>query len=378
VEVAIVRINIPQPKFESSIWERMKKSVEEYAMPDAELNALVSGNYIDQAIQLYNVETRATLELMKEYRALEPYIKTDIDPNAKYSSCILSLTVGNDSSYRGLDLGKYMRMVRLKYWRALFSNEEFMARLTSKLREDFLSQVEEMGNYDFSAFNIKQVMVEMNASISKGVEDAIVSLFDKLTAEHAWYPECQQNKHYFTGWKTNKAHKIGKKSIIPVNGVFAGYSWEKKTFNTGNAYNVISDIEKALDYLDGGRTEHCDLMARLKVAEQEGITRNIECKYFKVDFFKKGTMHIKFLPDAMPLVERLNIYAAQKKNWLPPNYGKTSYGNMDVSEREVVDSFHGDGSEGSGAKKYQEVLTQSAYYLANPTQRMPALTAPAT
>ena len=138
---------------------------------------------------------------------------------------------------------------------------------------------------------------------------------------------------------------------------------------------MISDIEKAFDYLDGGRTGEIDLSMRLRVACDQGRTRNIECKYFKVDLFKKGTTHIKFLPEAKPLVDRLNIYASQKKGWLPPCYGWTSYKDMSPKEKSVVDSFHGDGSDGSGEKSYMEIVKNASFYLAEPTQKMPALMA---
>ena len=47
---------------------------------------------------------------------------------------------------------------------------------------------------------------------------------------------------------------------------------------------------------------------------------------------------------------------------------------MDADARAVVDSFHGDGTEGSGIKEYEKVLEQSAYYLADPAQRPIAIT----
>lgn len=384
VDVAIIKVTIPEAEFESTIYERMKKATEPDYIPDAEIHALVAGDYIEQAIQMYQTETAATLELVKEYKALVPYMYVTLDENGMWAKePILRLTFGSGcgstNAWRANDFNvkKYMRIVRLKYWRALFSNEKFIGRLTSELRKKFFSQVEKMADYEFSAFNIKQVLVEMNASMTKGVEDAIMNLFDELTVEHSWYPECQQNRHYYNGWATNKAHKIGPKCIIPVNGMFSSYSWDKdKGFDVGHAYDVVADLEKAFDYLDGGRTAEIDLCSRLRMESETGQTRNIPCKYFKIDLFKKGTMHIKFYPDAMKLVERLNIYASQKKGWLPPNYGRAKYGNMEADERAVVDSFHGDGSTGSGAKVYAEVLAKADYYLAEPTQKMPALMAP--
>ena len=380
VEIAIIKIHIPRKVHESTLYERMKKAKEAEYIPDPELQALVPGNYIDQAVRLYETEVAATMELVKEYHALAPYMASELGDKSLYgSSPILTLVIGHDSTYSSLDMNKYMRLVRLKYWRALFSNEAYIGKLTTNLRKTFTDNVDRMANYEFSAFNIKQVTVEMNAAMHQGVQDAIMELFAKLTYEHSWYPECSQNRHYYNGWKTNKAHKVGKKSIIPTNGIFSSYSWEKATFSVSNAYAVLSDIEKALDYLDCGRTtERRNLESFLKLAAETGQTRNVECTYFKVDFFKKGTTHIKFRPEAMPLVEKLNIYAAQKKSWLPPNYGKASYADLDREEQAAVDGFHGDGSEGSGKTAYAEVLKDSAYYLSESTQAIPALIAPAT
>jgi hypothetical protein len=375
VDVAIVRIHIEYEPEESTIWEQMKKAVMEEEIPDAEIHALVAGDYIEQAIQLYNTEVAATMKLVREYKALVPYMTRTLNPSDSFGKTpILTLTVGDDSYLFGFDHNKYLRTVRLKYWTALFTNEQFTSRLTSKLRERFRDNVNRMADYEFSAFNIKQIMVEMNASMIDGVKKAIMDLFDKLTAEHTWYPECTKNIHYFNGWKTNKAHKIGNKCIIPTSGMFSSYSWEKEAFNKSTAYSVINDIEKAFDYLNADLEESgYDLNARLSWAHDYGRTRNIELKYFKIDLFKKGTMHIKFYPESMKLVERLNIYAAQERKWLPPSYGQKTYSNLQQEEKAVVDSFHGDGTDGSGQAAYTEILSQSAYYLADPTQAVPAL-----
>jgi 16S rRNA G966 N2-methylase RsmD len=372
VDVAIVKVSIPFEIKESTLFERMKKAAEAEYVQDPEITALIPSDSISQWICLYNAEVSATMELIEEYRRLRPYIYNSFD--SKHASPIITLVVEHDSSYGGLDLQKYMRAVRLKYWKAFFTNDDFTGRLTSNLREQFNKDVERMADYEFSAFNIKQILVEMNASIHQGVQDTITDLFEKLTVEHSWYPECSKNKHYYNGWKTNQAHKVGKKCIIPTYGIFSSYSWQK-TFDVSEAYKVLSDIEKAFDYLDGGRFKgnRYDLKAFLDAADERRQTRNIECTYFTVDLFKKGTVHIKFRPEAMPLVDRLNIYAAKGRGWLPPSYGRATYSNLDAEEKAVVDSFHGDGSEGSGATAYAEVLKDSSYYLSAPSQSMALL-----
>ena len=374
VDVAIIRIAIPNAEYESTIYSRMKEAEEAEHIPDPEMKALVAGDYIEQAIQLYNTEVAASLELVREYRALSPYIQRDLTSDDKHNSPILTLTVGTDTYVHGFNEQKYMKAVRMKYWDALFRNEKFTRQLTSELREKYREQVDRMADYEFSAFNIKQVMVEMNAEIISGVEKAILDLFEKLTVEHSWYPECSQNRHYYNGWKTNKAHKIGKKCIIPTYGMFSQYS-SRDTFDVSTAYKVISDLEKAFSYLDADRECDTELNSRLQIANSNGQTRNICCKYFSIDLYKKGTTHIKFHPESMKLVERLNIYASQKRGWLPPNYGRTAYSGMDAEEKSVIDAFHGDGASGSGADKYTEIMANASFYLAEPTQNAPLLTA---
>ena len=374
VEIALIKAHIPAQTYNSTIYERMEKAAEAEYIPDPELQALAPGDRIAQAVRFYRTEVAATMELVKEYKALAPYMESSIGGESRYKSPIIHLTVGDDRGTYGFDYQKYMRTVRLKYWRAFFTNEEYTDKLTSNLRKTYTDNVDRMANYEFSEFNIKRILLEMNAAMQQGVKDAILDLFDKLSFEHSWYPECSQNRHYYNGWKTNKAHKVGKKCIIPTNGIFSTYSWEKAEFSARNAFAVLSDIEKAFDYLDGGRTtDRYNLEAFLKHAAETGKTRNIECTYFKVDFFKKGTAHIKFRPEAMPLVEKLNIYAAMNKKWLPPNYGKATYTNMTPEEKATVDEFHGDGTEGSGLEGYIEVCTNREYYLAAPTQQVAAL-----
>lgn len=372
VDVAIIKAYIPPAVHDSSFFDRMKKAVDEEYMPDEEITALVPSGNIDQAICRYKAEVAASMELIKEYEALKPYIYNSFDES--YSTPILSLVVTHDSTYGSLDIKKYMRLVRLKYWRQLFKNDEFTGKLTSNLREKFMAEVDKMADYEFSAFNIKQIMVEMNAAMQQGVIDAIHALFKKLTEEHSWYPECANTIHYYNGWKTNKAHKIGKKSIIPVH-LFGSYSWERGELDERRAYAVLSDLEKAFNYLDGGyfKGNRYNLESFIMEAKRNGQTKNIECTYFKVDIYKKGTVHIKFRPEAMPLVDRLNIFVAKDKNWLPPHYGNTSYQNMSEEEKAVVDSFNGDGSEGSGEKAYTEIMRESRYYLSSPTNTMLAL-----
>ena len=93
-------------------------------------------------------------------------------------------------------------------------------------------------------------MREIAHQLSRGVEDSILDLFEQFSAKHSWYPECANNIHYYNGWATNKAHKVGMKVIIPSNGCHA--SWGREKLDSYRVNSLISDLERAMNYLDRG------------------------------------------------------------------------------------------------------------------------------
>ena len=374
VSVALIKIKIPEEKTESTIYERLKRAARLDELEAEDVTDLAVTDFMEKIVAQYNVELDAGLELIREYNALKPYILDSFDTENKYKSPSLTLCVGDP---RGQNRGevpsvnRYIEIVRAKYWEALFTNKEFTGQLTSNLKDKYRKMVGKMQAYDFTLFNIQQVMAEMNAEMCKGIQDTIVDLFDKMTVDHYWCPEMQGNKHYFSGWATNKAHKINSKVILPVSGSLAESITAKRMNNLRGAESVIADIEKVFEYLDGNMTAHVDLHGVLENAFKEGNNRGIVCKFFTVTLYKKGTMHIKF--HSPELVERFNIYCSQKKNWLPPNYGRTAYADMSQEARAVVDEFNGNGTEGSGAAAYAEIVARKGYFLSEPGSGVLAL-----
>lgn len=372
VDIAIVKLSIPEPKRNSNIYDRLRAAAEVEEAAYADVTDLTVADFMTRIVTHYNVEVDAGLTLIREYKALSPYILGSLAKDDRYNSPNLTLTVGTADRYTKLSENKFIELTRQKYWDALFSNKEFVGQLTSNLQEKYRKEVGKMSAYDFTLFNIQQVLTQMNAEMGQGIQETIVKLFDRMTEAHSWYPECQNNTHYFNGWKTNKVHKINSKVILPVNGMFSTYSWEKaKAFNLGNAEKVISDIEKVFDYLDGNMTASVDLHGVLERAHDSGQTKNIPCKYFDVTLYKKGTMHIRFRDHA--LLDRFNIYCCGKKGWLPPNYGRTAYADMNKEAQDVVDGFNGNGTQGSGAAAYAEIVKRNGYFLAEPGGQVLAL-----
>ncbi|MGN0499610.1 MAG: DUF4942 domain-containing protein [Ruminococcus sp.] len=346
VEVALVYVSIPhKDSFGSDILEHLKEaeklSESEYVATDLSLN-----DYIKSSVHRYNLDVELGIRLIEEYNSLAPYLDGSFDKaNNPYAQPLLSLSIPDGD----LSINGYVESVRRKYWTALLNNESITKNFTSELRSHYLDMVSTFGNYDFSEYNIKTLICEMNSKIYQGVEKSIMDLFDKFTEEHSYYPECKNTIHYFNGWKTNKAHKIGKKVIIPmITYTFYG------SLESYCIAHMLSDVEKVFNYFEGNEITSGNIMGILERNVKMGVTRKIELKYFYISIFKKGTVHIEFKDQK--LVDRFNIYACQHKNWLPPTYGKIHYDDMTAEEKEVIDSFQ-------GKKEYEKVVCEKDYYL---------------
>ena len=333
----------------SDILDSMKKA-NKYEEKEYETAELTINDYILSTVQRYNLDVSMGVKLIEEYKALEPYLKGSFDEQNRYSKSLLTLeTPENDTN-----VNSYIKSVRMKYWNALLRNKSIMSKFTTELREHYINLVSDLSDYDVSEFNIKTLIAEMNSKIYEGIEKSIVRLFDKFTEEHSYYPECKKTIHYFDGWVTNKAHKIGKKVIVPFY-CYNSNSYGGGRYNTFEIANMLKDVEKVFDYFGGSNEIFSNVTSILELNLNGGNTRKIEFKYFYVSVFKKGTVHIEFKDQK--LVDRFNIYVCKHKNWLPPAYGKIHYADMNTLEREVIDSYE-------GKESYEKVLAEQDYYLA--------------
>jgi hypothetical protein len=351
VDTALIYLNIPnRSDDERSIFEKIARS-KEYAEPDPEERMEIEvTDMIQMIVNRYQTEVEAGIELILTYRRMLPYLQRDLNEKG-YP--IIYLT---NSDHRETTVNSYVKDVRLKYWSALLKNEKFVGKLTSKLQQKYRERVNSYADYDFSEFNIYALLSEMNAEIKVGIEEEIGRMYDRLTEEHSYYPECSKNKHLYDGWKTNKAWKLDKKCILPCYGVYDSWSGRPREYQ---AYDVLSDIERILNFFDGNLTADVDLSSTIEQAFKQNITKNVKCKFFDATFYKKGTVHIVFT--CPELIDRFNIYAAQSRGWLPPSYGKKQYADMTADEQAVVDSFQ-------GAAAYAKVMQNPGYYLAAPVK----------
>lgn len=360
VEVVIVCLTVPSPfKNKSRIWESLNDAEEpELNIPEGTQD-LVTTDIFKQSVLLYKREIRAGRMMFEEYLALKPYITSTFETGetpdyAKGSTLYLTTNPKRET----LDWNEYVAAVRYKYWYELLHKPAFMGNLTSNLKNEYYNNIREFAKKDFSLSNIYKVQIDILKRTAQGITDKIVAIFEQLSYRNSM--GCDKNIHYFSGWKSNSAFKINPHVVVPWmhtwNDIFKKFRYQY------DLCEYLYDLEKCLDFLDGGENdEHRDIGIWLNHYESEQQTRNLHFKYFDIDVYKKGTVHVKFTD--MNALKKLNIYGCLHKGWLPPSYGKKAYSDMDQESQIIIQDFEGEES-------YAEVYEDPKRWIAAPEQNM--------
>lgn len=352
VEVALIYI---KKKVQPSIchtFEFYKKSVVE-ERKIKEQDSVTRYGESDQRVDIYKVEVKTALRL---YDELEGYRNIALKSKLSYSNNLFEVKIDHISSEEDGDRLEYadrlniVRSINYKYWGDLLYSREFSKLLTGDLQNRYLKELRKMADLEFNDQNIAQLKIDLFKNLSSGIDDAIMKVWDDFTRHFAW-SEYSKNVHFYDGWATNNAFRCNKKVIIPL---YAYSSWDKNQIRTYQVQQELSDIEKAMNYLDCGRTESFDLAAQLKRVEETGEARNIDTKFFIISMYKKGTCHLIFKD--MELLKKFNLYAGKKLNFLPGDYGKKSYTDLSDRERKIVDDFEGKDS-------YSDTYANQDFYL---------------
>jgi len=350
VEVALIKVQIEKPEQSSIILDNLKKQEIHKTESIHNSNNIISADFIKGIVEQYNFEVKAGLNLISEYQSLRPLMLNSLKKDT-YSNDILELSLHyKDDDYNCSMENSYIKQIRMKYWEALFTSEQFIGMFTSNLRQQYLDKVKELRDYDFSLYNIYTIRVQLNKELVQGIEDTILELFDDFSSRHSM--DYSKNIHYYNGWKTNKCYKVSSRVVLPLN----AYSWSGTlNYDYGDIMQKLSDIEKIFTYLDtNDEGKDIDLQVVLRGATKNKSTNKIETRYFRFTTYKKGTTHIEFTcPD---ILQKFNLFGSQRKNWLPPSYGQKTYKDMTQEEKAVIDEYE-------GLESYSKVLANKDYYI---------------
>lgn len=374
VDIVIIRVTVPnlnQFKFD---WSDLDIGADDmnYDVPE-ECSELVIDDKLKQPVLMYRREIELGKKLIYEYNAIKDKIScgftNENDPN-NYDSCkkeaIIHLKVGNnDLAKRFTTLSEvindYIERVRYKYWYELLHEPFFMKGLPSDAQNEYFGEIEKLSKYEFSIPNICRIQLDILSKTAESIEKSIVNLFEKFTYKHSM--GCEKNVHYFNGWKSNDAFIINKKIVIPYMNCFNSYNGELDI--SYEARHFFADIERIFAYFDA-EPIFSDIDYICNEYNYFGQSKKCEFKYFFVDFYKKGTVHITFKDDE--LLKKFNIYGCLKKGWLPPSYGKKSYDEMAEEEKNVIDEFE-------GANEYAKVFANTEDYIVFPESSVKMLNA---
>jgi Domain of unknown function (DUF4942)/Methyltransferase small domain len=351
VEVALISVAIPSSVPDSIILEDLHTAQKAEAAKHGGPTDIVDRDFVQAIVARYRFEIDAGVRLIQEYERIRPHMLESLrgDPQGYCRSPILHLTI-EDRKLRGDNThNDYIRLTRLKYWQALFEAPEFVGQLTNNLQRELSAKVEALADYEFSRVNILSIQRDLSKQTIASIEETIIAEFDRLSRQHHWDKD-SANVHYYNGWATNKSWKINEKVIMP------GHPWDTiwGKWRFSNCAQELADLEKCLTFLNGGLPPEISIQAALTRAEELQQSSDIAGSFFSMTGYKKGTMHIRFL--RKDLLDRLNRFGAQRKQWLPPSYGRRKYADMDPAERAVVDSFEGQAS-------YARVMADPGRYI---------------
>lgn len=338
VEVALIHVEKKAASVKCATFENFKKSiVEEREQSDPQ--ALIRHGEINGLIDRYQAEVKTALSI---YDELQSY--NEICLHETYHEIFKVTLNSHGTGHAGI-----VKAINYNYWYKLLHSTELDRLLTSEACRDYSSKLREMKEYEFNERNILQLKADLTKNLLGSIDVAIMKVWDNFTHRFS-YTDYSKNIHYYDGWKTNKAFKCNRKVIIPL------YAFDHigGRIDVNRVREELADIEKAMNYLDCGRTEGCDMAERLQQSKSAGVYRAIDTKFFKVDIFKKNTAHLTFKDES--LLKKFNLYCGRKLNWLPDDYGYKPYESLDDEERAIADSFEGRDS-------YTETFHNRQFYL---------------
>jgi len=339
VEVALIYINV-EKKVEDDLFAGADDTVEPVNPEIDEDYSLSTGRKIEELVAEYNqvvsLGTETIVNYYQNYKKVGKYIGLNEKPNDYYPTGDLTAKVQNN-------LNKTLILIRHDFWRQTLDLREVYSRMTSGKRAEFEDKLNDRCDMDFTEKNIRSFVLNLIGGYEQTLIEAVLSLFDKFTIRHSFNSDnkYEENIHYFNGWKTNDAFKIGKKVIIPIyagygDGPFIGYSGEWKL--DFSAIPELRDIDVVMNYFDG-MSHYYSIVEALNHSFALGESRKIESTYFTITTYKKGTIHLTFNDEGV--LRRFNVVACRGKGWLPCDYGAKGFDELPIAEKDVVESFEG-------------------------------------
>jgi hypothetical protein len=341
VEIAIVYINIVRD-IETDIFGNMKDQATEYVFvkkEDTDQKGLVHSDRIHAIIERYE-HLKATgidtiMSYYKNHVAMKPYMSLQIGEETNVSRNMPTITMIKQAT------NTFLINLRQSTWSDIMDDKAISKYLTSDKIKEYRQTLSKFGDMDVTIGNLRTFVAHISDGYQGTLTSTIEKLFDDFTMNYSYYPECKSNVHLYNGWKSNNAFRINNKIVIPNMNIFDNYSGRLRDGLAHGHAGYLADIEKVLSYFDKNKSieDKQDVVSRVNAKMTKDEHKNIVCKYFTLNFYKKGTMHIQFTH--LEVLRRFNIFIGKNRNYLPHDYSTKPYSDMNEEYVEVVSNFEG-------------------------------------
>ena len=247
---------------------------------------------------------------------------------AAFSSCRIAFGAhGRDREghdFNNITRDRFRKELQYAAWRNVFNLLHMEKYTTSVLREKIAKFVETSEARPFTLKNIYLVVSAIIQNIGNIMNECVVRAFEticELSAENTTAGE---------KWKTNSNYMVNQKFIVDYmhveydSGRYFDYKQNKYVENphlrtswmygSGNL-DKVEDLYKALCFVSGkpyddkhNRAFECDIIHNCT-----NFGTWFYFDWFRVKFYKKGTMHFEFTD--INVWYRFNQIAAQAKGW---------------------------------------------------------------
>ena len=216
------------------------------------------------------------------------------------------------------EISKAYDKLKDRAWAGILRSAKVAEHLSSSARARLESEFSEIQKLEFSVQNVYGFLcglAEKQGEIQAGMACDVFDLFSRYHSE---------NTVFYKGYKSNDRHRScgmrlrKNRFILPGHSQFASHCVRHETIQ------LLRDIDKVFAMLDCKHHPEVSLervfdneLRRLRHGER------ITSTYFDVRYYPgAGTIH--FFPRHQELIDRLNRFVGQRRQWLPPEESQVS------------------------------------------------------
>ncbi len=288
--------------------DREEPSFDDGAGQEVVLNGYVANllAFFNAALHHYEAYNRTRQDLLRYVKPFGEYY------NEQHGKTVNAMDAADQKDTPTERYNTFVSLLQESAWQKILGHPGFQSILTERARNMMKEFRTRQRRVDFNEANIKAMFDALLMKEDEFLTGAVLDAFDTMTKYH------KENRIYFEGWKTNDCWKVNRRVVLP-NHVEA-IEREYDTFHINYSYrDALCDIDRAMCVI-GKRPFNAitTIEAALERAWHINNKRPGECEstFFQLRYYKKGTLHLRFLDEA--LWNEFNLAAARGRNWLPP------------------------------------------------------------